>query len=325
MPDPNDPIEAALAAVIQGAASPAVQEAQALLLRRLALEGSVLPSRLPAPANITEMGGYLNLLAASGLDELRTSAIATVLGLASPAAVAWDESPATVGFASVGNPTALRSRFPGIPIGVAMRADLAAAWDAAVRPRLAQLGAELALWAPPLRLPDAAAASAAPGGVPEDALPALGRMVYVAPELALGDPDTDPVLLGRADTDPPLPLRIVLRCGAASGIAAAGFNALVWDMLAGTTLVRPLGPTRFVALDSVVRAAGFAAVGAPPVPASRFDVRWTRLVAVGGLVPGVSTLGDELRTVWTSREIARSAFATRLKDVWNGAAFVAAP
>ena len=49
MSDSTDPIEAALAAVIQGAASPAVQEAQALMLRRLALEASVLPSRLQRP------------------------------------------------------------------------------------------------------------------------------------------------------------------------------------------------------------------------------------------------------------------------------------
>lgn len=323
MSDSIDPIEAALAAVIQGAASPAVQEAQALMLRRLALEGSVLPSRLPAPANITEMGGYFNLLAAAGLNDLRTSAIATALGLASPAAIAWDESPPSVGFASVGNPIALRGRFPGVPIGVTLRADLAAAWETAVRPRLVQLGADLALWAPPVRLPDAVGRAATPSVVPDDALPALGRVAFIAPEAALGDPDTDPVLLGHADTDPAQPLRIVLRCGAASGVAAAGFKALAWDTMAGTPVVRSVGAIPFVALSSVVSLAGFTVVSDPPTPAGRFDTRWTRLVATAGLVPGISTLGDELRTVWTSREIARSAFATRLRDIWNGAAFVA--
>lgn len=325
MPDNVDPIESALAAIIQGAASPAVQDAQALLLRRLALEGSVLPSRLPAPANITEMGGYFNLLASSGLDELRTSAIATALGLASPAAVAWDESPATLGWATVGNDSALRLRFPGLPAGVPMRADLAVAWRGAVVPRLAQLGAAIGLWAPVPRLPDAAPASATPGGTADDPLPLLGRVVYIAPDLALGDPDTDPVLLGRADTDPPQPLRLVLRCGAASGVAAAAFNALAWDPLAATALVRPIGPTPNVAVASVVGLAGFVPVASPPVPASRFDLRWTRLVATGGLLPGVSRLGDELRTLWTAREIARSAFARRDGEVWNGQAFVASP
>jgi hypothetical protein len=322
MPDNIDPIEAALAAVIQGAASPAVQEAQALLLRRLALEGSVLPSRLPAPANITEMGGYFNLLTTAGLSDLRTSAIASALGLASPASIAWDEAPASLGFVAVGNDSALRTRFTGLPVSVPMRADLAIAWDSAVRPRLAQLGAELALWAPPLRLPDIAPAAASPGAPPQDPLPALGRVVHVAPELALADPDTDPVLIGRADTDPPLPLRVVLRCGAASGVAPAAFNALAWDALAGTTVVRPVGPTRFASLASVVALGGWVPVAAPPQPNGRFDLRWTRLVATGGLVPGTSSLGEELRTVWTPREIARSAFAARLKEVWNGAAFV---
>lgn len=325
MTDNVDPIEAALAAIIQGAASPAVQEAQALLLRRLALEGSVLPSRLPAPANITEMGGYFNLLASSGLDELRTSAIATALGLASPAAIAWDESPASLGWATVGNDSALRLRFPGLPVGVPMRADLAAAWQSAVVPRLAQLGAAIGLWAPVPRLPDTTPESAVPGAPPDDPLPALGRVVHLAPDLALGDPDTDPVLLGRADTDPPLPVRLVLRCGAASGVAAAAFNALAWDTLAATALVRPIGPTPFVTVASIVGLAGFVPVAQPPVPASRFDLRWTRLVSTGGLIPGVSRLGDELRTLWTAREIARSAFARRQGAVWNGSAFVEAP
>ena len=39
----------ALVSVIQLAASPAAQEAQPLLLRRLALSGDVIPSRVPAP------------------------------------------------------------------------------------------------------------------------------------------------------------------------------------------------------------------------------------------------------------------------------------
>ena len=33
-----------------------MMQAQAFLLRRLALEGDVVPSRLPAPLNVSEMG-----------------------------------------------------------------------------------------------------------------------------------------------------------------------------------------------------------------------------------------------------------------------------
>jgi hypothetical protein len=310
-----DNIDSALAAIIQSAASPAVQEAQALLLRRLALEGSALPTRLPAPANITEMGGYFNLLASSGLDGLRTSAIAAALGLASPAAIAWDDSPPSIGWATIGNDSALRLRFPGLAGGTSMRADLAAAWRSAVEPRLAQAGASLAVWAPAPMLPDADASV--------DLLAVLGRVVHIAPDIALGDPDTDPVLLGRADTDPPLPLRLVLRGGTTSGVAPANFNALVWDDLCSAALERRVGPLSFVSVSSIVGAAGFVPVAEPPTPATRYDLRWTRLVAIGGLIPGVSRLGDELRTVWTSRAIARSALAQRMTHVWNGQTFVA--
>jgi len=53
---------AALLDVIKTASSPEIAQAQSLLLRRLALEGDVVGSRIPAPRNITEIGGYINLL-----------------------------------------------------------------------------------------------------------------------------------------------------------------------------------------------------------------------------------------------------------------------
>jgi hypothetical protein len=323
-----DPVEQALAAVIQAAASPQVQEAQVLLLRRLALEGSVLPSRIPAPANITEFGGYLNLLAAGEHAVLRMSAIASALGLASPAAVSWDESPPSLGMRNVGNDRALLATMlnaeavAALALTVPMRGDFALAWQQAVVPRLAALGAALPLWAPPAQLPPADALAA-----PADPLPALGRVVFVAPEAALEDPDRDPVVIGRADPDPAATVRVMLRvstsAAASAGIAPMSFHALAWDTTAATAVVRAIGTVPLVPMADVVALAGFSVVTAPLVPSRRNDLGWARLVNRSGLLSGMTTLGDELKLVWTAREIARSAFAKRLAERWNGSAFVA--
>src|SRR5919108_646154 len=53
----------ALTKILESAISPDMIEAQKIILRRLALAGDLFPSRVPAPLNISEVGGYLNLLA----------------------------------------------------------------------------------------------------------------------------------------------------------------------------------------------------------------------------------------------------------------------
>jgi len=51
-----------LIGIVQNAASPDALEAQNIILRRIALQGDVIGSRIPPPRNISEIGGYLNLL-----------------------------------------------------------------------------------------------------------------------------------------------------------------------------------------------------------------------------------------------------------------------
>lgn len=316
MSDGFDSINEALAAVIRAAASPDVQEAQALMLRRLALEGSVVPSRIPPPLNITEVGGYLNLLAAAEHGELRTSAIASALGLASPGAIEWERTSPRIGFGEIANPPVENADGGSFLLSVPMRADFAAAWRAHVLPRLAEVGAELPLWAPPLRLPDPD-----PASLPPDPMPLLGRRVWIAPEAALIDPDVDPVRIGRTDADPENTVRVSVRT--ATGTPLEAWHAFVWDQTADTLVVRAIGNVAGMDVGAIVGRAGFRLEPRPAAPTRRFDLGWGRLTNLGGLMPGVSRLGDELEAVWTSREIARSAFARRLNDVWNGAGFEA--
>lgn len=89
MADSSD-IMAALAGILNSENSKEAQEARIKLLQRVASETEVKPSRIPQPQNITEVGGYYNLIEAIDSDsqelknkklEMQLSMIASALGL----------------------------------------------------------------------------------------------------------------------------------------------------------------------------------------------------------------------------------------------------
>ena len=59
--------------------SPETMELKRLILRRIATETDIRPARVPAPLNITEIGGYYNLIKKD--EKLRLQLLASVLGL----------------------------------------------------------------------------------------------------------------------------------------------------------------------------------------------------------------------------------------------------
>ena len=58
----NNEIMGALAELIKSEYSEEAKEYRNLILKRIAEETEVKPTRIPAPLNITELGGYYNLL-----------------------------------------------------------------------------------------------------------------------------------------------------------------------------------------------------------------------------------------------------------------------
>jgi len=50
------------AKLLEQEVSPEVAEIKKMILRRIATESDIKPSRIPAPVNITEIGGYFNLM-----------------------------------------------------------------------------------------------------------------------------------------------------------------------------------------------------------------------------------------------------------------------
>ena len=53
----------AITQLLENESSPEVQQLKNDLMRRIVQETEVKPTRIPAPLNITEVGGYYNLIA----------------------------------------------------------------------------------------------------------------------------------------------------------------------------------------------------------------------------------------------------------------------
>ncbi len=64
-------LKTSISNLIQGENTPEMRALRELLLKRIALETVVRPARIPQPKNITEIGGYLNLLMQMNQADLR--------------------------------------------------------------------------------------------------------------------------------------------------------------------------------------------------------------------------------------------------------------
>lgn len=302
-----------LTGLIASASTPEIQQAQILLLQRLALEGSVIPSRIPAPADITQVGGYINLLTALAQDDMRTQMLGAALGLAGSAPL---PGLSVVAPALTLTPVA-NDRPPdgtAVPLTVSLRSDLVAGLSAALDTAHAA-GGLLPLWSAPA-LP--------PIGTPVllDLLLYLGRAVLVAPTATLADPQTDAVVLGRAASDPGTGFRLAARVSAGT----AGGNTEDWTCLArdpvGAAFVEQIvtGAT-MLPIETVLAGSGLAAVQMAGPPARLDDLSWARVAALGGLIPAVTRLGDELALVYPDSVIRGSALATMTSWIWDGTRF----
>jgi hypothetical protein len=302
---------------------PDVLEAQRLLLQRLATQGDVFPSRIPPPRNITEVGGYLNLLERAGHLDMRTSAVASALGIAAPAVGADTTGAVPVGFVQVANDRPAGPAQASIPPLIAIRADFHAPLQAALQ-TLHASGCQL-----PLRTPRATLPASQPGATATSldmplVLAALGRAIEVFPGTVLVDPAVDAIAIARPETPATEPFRLVAReLDGGTTVAEASWVALRASASAVTE--DAAAPRRFLEIAPVMHAAGW--LHPPPLALPTSSTARGTLVSfvnVTGLVAGETTLGDELALLYTSAEIARSALAAVTAFRWDGAAFVPA-
>jgi hypothetical protein len=306
-----------LIGLVQSAASPDAIEAQNIILRRMALEGDVIGSRLPPPRNISEIGGYLNLLDTLKEKAMREQTLAGILGVAGPVqSLGWINNNQPLSLVAVTNDRPAVAAQPSFPLTVLVRSDFVAAVQSALS-TLHTYGATLPLTSP-------SAIVLPPGGtgaaIPPNVMYYLGRTLMIAPTAALANPATDPVAV-IAPTGPGMDYALgaqVLNAGSYP-VVPADLEA-VQCTPAAEQLV-PLNEASFVPVGPILASAGFYSSSPFPVPANNTDNSWAWFTNIAGLIPGETELGDELSLLYRQDQIAASAYASMLTWTWNGTTF----
>lgn len=297
--------------------NPDLCEAQNILLRRLALQGDVVGSRVPAPQNITEIGGYLNLLRELKQEEMLAQMLAGILGVAGPnPPLGWPTPRPSLRMVPLANDRPEGSGQSAIPLWFVVRSDFLPALQQG-RNRLHEQGCVLPLSASGRRLPPASSF----GPAAADLLPYLGRCLEVVPAAALNDPAADLLALVRpAGTTEAFRIAARVLAPGSVPVPAADWDALKCDS-SSCSVVQITGG-QFVPVAPILASAGFYPPTPLPEPVNILSTEWTRLTNVTGLVKGKTKLGDELELLYQAAEIGASVFATMLNWLWDGSTFV---
>ena len=311
---------AALIAALERLTGPELADAQQLLVRRLAQTGAILPARIPPPKNITEIGGYLNLL--EDVPERHHQAVLVALGLPDePGLAGLPGAGPVLWFTSRPNHRPDVAAQPAIPTEAFVRSDFVDAFDDA-RATLAARGCALPLLAPAPRLP--ALDSSPPEG--DELLTPIGRRLRLVPAAALVDPTSDPLVLARPDDDPGAALAVHARRLDDDAPDASAVEIRSWmawtcgsDGCTEEAIDAPLQP-----LTPVLAEAGWYH-GAIQPPTSLGPGSWSAMTNVTGLVAGETRYGDEATLLWPRHQIAASSIRERLDWVWTGEAFEGPP
>jgi photosystem II stability/assembly factor-like uncharacterized protein len=307
----------ALAEILHTGTDPEVLEAQRILLRRIALEGNIIDSRVPPPKNITEVGGYINLLTTLSYLDIQTQMLASTLGVAGPATpIGLSGEGPVLSFVRLPNDRPDGSAQPTLTPTISVRSDMADALASALQ-RIHGFGCALPLYTPPRVLP-----VAEPGrAVDADLLEILGRVLRIAPTAILRDPATDAVAIARLAGGPPDRWQLVAReIDGSDRVAEASWEA--YEASDADVTVVPPAPRRYVPVAPLLADAGYAAHPVALPTSSTSQGSLTRLLNTTGLLPGETRLGDELRLLYTRAAIAASPLAEMTNWVWNGTAFV---
>lgn len=313
----------ALVELMKSGVRPDVLEAQRVLLQRLAAQGDVFPARIPAPRNITEVGGYLNLLELAGQTDVRSVAIASALGVAGPPPNSEALAGVVpVGFVSIANDRPAGPAQASIPPQLSVRAD----FHAPLMQALAAVHA--AGCALPLRAPRAVLPANQPGAgaATLDAavlMAALGRVLEVFPGTLLVDPALDALALAHLETPATDPLKLVAR-ELDGGTLVAEQSWVALRASSTTVVADPPANRRYFDLAPTFSAAGWIHP-VPLQPPTDLSHRGTlaSFVNLTGLIAHETTLGDELALLYTPATIAQSAYAALTGWVWSGTEFLA--
>lgn len=307
----------ALTRILDSAISPEMLAAQQIILRRLAMSGDLFPSRVPPPGNITEIGGYINLVADDPV--LSAQVLASALGVAGPnPSPGFDPVLPPLYFTSRGNDRDGASA-AATPVSFTIRNDFAVAFDAALT-SIHAVGALLPVLATSRPLPPFTLTAT----MPTDLLAYIGRTLDLVPTAALVDPTTDPLAVGQNGGAGP---NLVIARQVNSAAPAAGtITAASWSLWSctGAACTQAAVTDAFVEVAPVLNAAGWYTTTPVDDPVSSTQPgAWSHWTNITGLVTGTSRFGDELELLYPIGAISASVVRGAVDWVWNGTAFAA--
>lgn len=326
----SEKIVDALVAILQSANSPEMLQAQQMLIRRMVLSGDVVPSRIPPPLNITEIGGYLNLLEVLEQPELRAQALASIFGVAGPnPPLGWFPEGPVLFYAMRQNDRPAGPMQAAIPTHYFIRSDFAIALDTAVG-KIHSAGCQLPIMSRARYLPPStphAVDQQQPLPPVVDMLDYIGRVLTFVPSAALVDPDTDPLALARIESSSDL--QVVARqldTSAPEAGTVSPANWVAWKCNSLSCQETPATSRPYLPLGPIMNAAGWYQQQSLSAPESLVKPgNWSRWTNITGLVAGVTRYGDELSLLYTQQEIAMSSLRERLNWIWNGTEFAPTP
>lgn len=305
----------AMIETLKASTTPEILQAQQILARRLALSGGVIPSRIPAPKNITEIGGYFNLLETLEQPDLRAQVLASILGVSGPnPPLGWPAPAPELWFAKRLNDRPAGAVQPMIPVDVLVRSDFASAFGNAIDAIHAAGGMLPLMWAS-RPLPTLASA-------PTELLAYVGRQMRMVPLAALNDPTSDPLAVGNPNGGAGNRVFMHALWPATQPILSGNFE--LWECDGVQCTKQPYAGTDalpMLDLEPVLGTAGWYHSGAIADPVSLSSPGdWSTWSNVTGLAAG-DIYGNELRRLYTAEQIASSSVRDSLDWKWDGAQF----
>lgn len=319
--DFEDNLGQAIINILETTNSPAIQRAREVIAHRLAIAGDVAPSRIPAPRNITEIGGYINLLSEYGEAEQRSRMISAALGIAGPQ-VSLSQLGALPPLSYVTRDGARPAgpQQPTFPLTLTIRSNFVPAFDNALEEIAVRGGAMPILTAP--RILPVAEAPAPIDGLAQLGL--IGRTLELAPTAGLRAVASDPLSLSRPTAGGAF--EVVARVVDAAAPIAATIVDVDWTSWeCDTNQCSEVDTTdaRF-ALSPILNAAGWHQAADPSNPITLNDPgTWAMWRNITGLVPGVTRFAQELQLLYSANVLVGSAVFNQLDFIWDGTAFTA--
>lgn len=305
----DNELYSALLDIIKQENSPEAEGARNMMLRRIATAGDIAPSRIPAPQNITEIGGYINLLESIKQDDLRNRMLASTLGVATPADEYCDKCPELF-FARRPSDRPDCEQAETLPLMFYIRSDFLESLAGALT-LLHNVGASL-----PIYLTAAPSLPPLTGPMPsqDGILALLGRVLELAPTAAFIHPEQDPLIVAQSDAS------AIVYARAESIQETTSVKAF---LRAATGYANQELSLKLIPIAPLMQAAGWymkkcdtAQLNTPYNPASALC--WRNIT---GLVAGRTTLGSELSLLYTHAQIAASCLREELSALWDGTKF----